>query len=42
MIYTMKMMIKYYMLTRFTPLKGEVEGNEYAVGTQDEIEKIYI
>ena len=30
---------KYYRLTRFTLLKGEVKGNEYAVGTQDEIEK---
>jgi hypothetical protein len=30
---------KYYRLTRFAPLKGEVKGNEYAVGTQDEIEK---
>jgi hypothetical protein len=30
---------KYYRLTRFIPLKGDKVNNEYAVGTQDEIEK---
>jgi hypothetical protein len=30
---------KYYRLTRFIPLKGDEANKEYAVGTQDEIEK---
>ena len=30
---------KYYRLTRFIPLKGDEVNNEYAVGTEDEIEK---